>query len=158
MASTTVTTRWMIRVDIPKVMEIECYHSFYSERFEPIEELELIRLLKERSTVGIVILLNDEVVGYMIYELRKDHLNLLRLVIHPEYEGHRYGETLINKLKGKLSKERRTAVHTRVDDWNVDALNFLKRLDFKYVGFHDDCVTMSHSVFYSKEESNINEY
>ena len=59
---TCVHIRWMIRRDMPAVLEIE------GASFEfPWSEEEFIRCLRQRNCIGMVACRNDEVVGFMIY-------------------------------------------------------------------------------------------
>ncbi len=62
-----VHIRWMIRRDMPSVIEIE------ENSFEfPWSEDEFIRCLRQRNCIGMVAELSEQVVGFMIYELHKN--------------------------------------------------------------------------------------
>ena len=66
-----VHIRWMIRRDMPEVLDIE------SESFEfPWSEDDFIRCLRQRNCIGMVAELDDQVVGFMIYELHKTRLHI----------------------------------------------------------------------------------
>ena len=59
-----VHIRWMIRRDMPEVLEIE------QSSFEfPWTEEDFIRCLRQRNCIGMVAEYDEKVVGFMIYEL-----------------------------------------------------------------------------------------
>ena len=62
-----VHIRWMIRRDMPEVLDIE------NRSFEfPWSEEEFIRCLRQRNCIGMVAEHEQHVVGFMIYELHKN--------------------------------------------------------------------------------------
>jgi GNAT superfamily N-acetyltransferase len=96
-----VHIRWMIRRDIPEVMQIE------NESFEfPWFEEDFIRALRQRNCIGMVVEHDELVVGFMIYELYKDRLHILNLAVGKQWRRHGVGTSMVNKLVGKLSDQR----------------------------------------------------
>ena len=79
-AQVRVHIRWMIRRDMPEVLAIE--HAGFE--FPWCEE-EFLRVLRQRNCIGMVAELGERVVGFMIYELHKNKLNVLDFAVHPEY-------------------------------------------------------------------------
>ena len=72
-----VHIRWMIRRDMPEVLEIE------ERSFEfPWTEEDFIRCLRQRNCIGMVAEHDERVVGFMIYELHKTRLHLLNFCVH----------------------------------------------------------------------------
>ena len=62
-----VHIRWMIRRDMPDVLEIE------RQDFEfPWIDEDFIRCLRQRNCIGMVAEHEDHVVGFMIYELHQE--------------------------------------------------------------------------------------
>ena len=64
--------RWMIRRDMPEVLAIE------NLSFEfPWSEEDFIRCLRQRNCIGMVSEHEEQVVGFMIYELHRNRLHVL---------------------------------------------------------------------------------
>lgn len=132
-----VHIRWMIRRDMPSVLAIE------EASFEyPWSEEEFIRCLRQRNCIGMVAERDDEVVGYMIYELHKNRLHLLNFAVSVEYRRQSVGRSMIEKLNSKLSNDRRNRVMLEVRETNLGAQLFFKILGFRAVSvlrdFYED--------------------
>lgn len=124
-----VLVRWLIRRDMSKVMDIEkrSYNTPYSEE-------NFLELLRRRNCVGLVITDKaDCVLGYVIYELHKRHLTLHNFTIDPTLRRKKIGTALINRMKEKLNNQRRHSMSIEINDKNLDAQLFLKRLGFRAV-------------------------
>lgn len=125
--------RWMIRRDLPRVMQIDelCFEFPWSEE-------EYIRCLRQRNCIGMVAERGDEVVGFMIYELHKNRINLLVLGVDPNYGRRGICSAMIDKLVSKLSPhpDRRNRITLCVVDDNLDAHLFFRRLGFKASRVH----------------------
>lgn len=123
-----VHIRWMIRRDMPSVLAIE------ESSFEfPWSEEEFIRCLRQRNCIGMVAEHDDEVVGFMIYELHKNRLHLLNFAVDPEMRRSTIGRSMINKLVSKLSMDRRNRILLEVRETNLDAQLFFKDLGFRAI-------------------------
>ena len=123
-----VHIRWMIRRDMPSVLAIE------ESSFEfPWSEEEFIRCLRQRNCIGMVAEHDDQVVGFMIYELHKNRLHLLNFAVDPELRRGTIGKSMINKLISKLSMDRRNRIMLEVRETNLDAQLFFKELGFRAI-------------------------
>lgn len=133
----TVHVRWLIRQDMRSVTEIE-NHSFEY----PWSETEFITALRQRNCIGMVAEINEQVVGFMVYELHKARLEVLSIAVHQDFRKRGVGKAMIYKLISKLSYERRNKISLMVRESNLDALNWLKRLGFRALGitsnFYED--------------------
>ena len=69
--SVCVHIRWMIRRDMPAVLGIEnsCFEFAWNED-------DFIRCLRQRNCIGMVAEEDEQVVGFMIYELHKNRLHI----------------------------------------------------------------------------------
>lgn len=126
--------RWMIRRDMPEVMEIE-RHSFD----DPWTEEECISVLRQRSCIGMVA--EDGaggVLGFMIYEFLEPSIQILNFAVHRGYRRQGVATALIDKLKGKLSPERRTRLQLQVREANLDAQLFYRSQGFRAVAVLND--------------------
>ncbi len=132
-----VHIRWMIRRDMPAVLAIE------ESSFEfPWSEEEFIRCLRQRNCIGMVAERNDEVVGFMIYELHKNRLHLLNFSVSPECRRTDIGRSMVTKLISKLSTDRRNRIMLEVRETNLDAQLFFKSVGFRAISvlrdFYED--------------------
>ncbi len=138
----TGNVRWMIRRDLCFVLEIERSSFDY-----PWSEGQFLDVLRRRNCIGSVIEPADErvlageavsPVGYMIYELHRDRLNIINFAVHPDCRRQGCGETLLAKLKGKLTPERRTHITVTLGEKNLRGQLFLKAMGFRAVGIEPD--------------------
>ena len=103
-----VHIRWMIRRDMPEVLDIE------RASFEfPWFEEDFIRCLRQRNCIGMVAEHGERVVGFMIYELHKTRLHILNFAVAADLRRRGVGRQMVEKLVGKLSSQRRTRDHAR---------------------------------------------
>src|SRR5436305_1741123 len=108
-----VHIRWMIRRDMPEVLAIE--HASYE--FPWCEE-EFLRVLRQRNCIGMVAEYGERVVGFMIYELYKNKLQILDFAVHPEFRRQSVGRQMVVKLVSKLSSHRRTRITLSIRESN----------------------------------------
>ncbi|MEC7566849.1 MAG: ribosomal protein S18-alanine N-acetyltransferase [Planctomycetota bacterium] len=117
--------RWMIRRDMADVLKIE------NANFEfPWSEDDFIRCLRQRNCIGMVAERDDKIVGFMIYELHKNRLHVLNFSVGPDHQRSKVGTTMVEKLKSKLSTQRRNRVVLEVRETNLDAQLFFREQGF----------------------------
>ena len=132
-----VHIRWMIRRDMPEVLQTE------QESFEySWTEEDFLRCLRQRNCIGMVAEQGERVVGFMIYELHKTKLHILNFAVHPSYRRHSVGNQMVAKLISKLSSHRRTRITLEVRETNLPAQLFFRAQGFKAVrvlrAFYED--------------------
>jgi ribosomal-protein-alanine N-acetyltransferase len=120
-AQVRVHIRWMIRRDMPEVLAVE--HASFE--FPWCEE-EFLRVLRQRNCIGMVAEYGERVVGFMIYELHKNKLQILDFATHPEFRRMGVGHQMLAKLVGKLSSHRRTRIALHVRETNLAAQLFYR--------------------------------
>jgi [ribosomal protein S18]-alanine N-acetyltransferase len=126
--ATSVHIRWMIRRDMPSVLETE------ERSFEfPWSEEEFIRCLRQRNCIGMVAEQDDRVVGFMIYELHKNRLHILNFAVHPDARRFGVGRAMVQKLAAKLSSDRRNRIVLEVRETNLAAQLFFKQMNFRAI-------------------------
>ncbi len=124
--ATGVHIRWMIRRDMPEVMRTERA----SFEFAWTED-DFLRCLRQRNCIGMVAEENDQIAGFMIYELHKTRLNVPQLVPHPT--SPRMGievELLIAKLEYKLVSHHRQKITLAVREPQSGCPNVLPQPRF----------------------------
>ena len=133
----SVHIRWMIRRDMPEVLDIE------KSSFEfPWSEEDFIRCLRQRNCIGMVAEYDERVVGFMIYELHKNQLHVLNFSVRPDARRRGVGQQMINKLVGKLSQQRRNRIVLEIRETNLAAQLFFRNSEFMAVSvlrdYYDD--------------------
>jgi len=123
-----VHIRWMIRRDMPEVLDIE------QASFEfPWSEDDFIRCLRQRNCIGMVAEHDERVVGFMIYELHKTRLHVLNFAVGDEFRRRAVGSQMLSKLVSKLSSQRRTRIMLEVRETNLAAQLFFRSAGFRAV-------------------------
>jgi len=135
--------RWMIRRDMPEVLAIEnaCYE-------HPWSESEFVTALRQRNIIGMVAEVDDRVAGYMVYELFAGELWVLNIAVDPKMWRNLIGAAMVNKLKGKLSKDRRTKIVADVRESHYKAQLFFKSIGFICTECVQDCYADSEDCAY----------
>ena len=132
-----VHIRWMIRRDMPEVLQAEQLSFEYAWTEE-----DFLRCLRQRNCIGMVAELGEKVVGFMIYELQRHKLYTLNFAVHPAWRRLRIGSQMVDKLISKLSTHRRTRITLDVRESNVAAQLFFWKQEFRAVkvqrGFYED--------------------
>lgn len=147
-----VHIRWMIRRDMPEVLEIE------NQSFEfPWTEEDFIRCLRQRNCIGMVAEYDEQVVGFMIYELHKTRLHILNFSVESQFRRHGVGQQMVNKLISKLSHGRRNRILLEVRETNLAAQLFFRDMGFRAVSvlrdFYEDTVEDAYLMQYRYEVS-----
>jgi len=135
--SISVEIRWMIRRDMPEVLDIE------SECFEfPWLDGDFIRCLRQRNNIGVVAEHEGHIVGFMIYELRKKRIHVLNFAVHPDFRRENVGSRMVQRLVAKLSSQRHDCILLEVRESNLPAHIFFRENGFKQISvlrnFYED--------------------
>jgi [ribosomal protein S18]-alanine N-acetyltransferase len=149
-----VSIRWMIRRDLDtgEVLQIEkdCFQFAWTKD-------EFIRALRQRECIGMVAELNDEIVGYMIYELHKNRIHVINFAVSPKYQWSGVGSQMVEMLNGKLVYQRRNRIAADVRETNLTALNFFKACGFRATGlikeFYEDSPEDAITMVYRVQEA-----
>ena len=91
--------RWMIRRDMQEVLEIE-NQSFW----QPWTEDDFIRLLRQRNCIGMVLDDGEHVLGFMLYELHKNRIEVLRFAVAEGRRRSGLGRMFADKLRKSCQK------------------------------------------------------
>lgn len=148
-----VHIRWMLRRDIPEVLNIE------KECFEfPWSEDDFIRCLRQRNCIGMVAEHDEKVVGFMIYELPKTKIHLLNIATAVQYRRQGVATQMAAKLVSKLANQRRNKIVLEVRETNLNAQLFLRDVGFKAVSVLKNFYEESHEDAYSMQYRANTEY
>ncbi len=128
-----VHIRWMIRRDMVDVLDIE------NEGFEfSWSEDDFIRCLRQRNCIGMVAEHDNQVVGFMVYELKKSRLHVLNFAVARKYRRLGVGSQMIAKLIGKLSTQRRNRILLEIRETNLPAQLFFRENGFRAISLLRD--------------------
>ena len=121
--------RWLIRRDMPEVMEIE------NRSYEfPWTEEEFLACLRQKNCIGTVYESSQGYIdGFMVYELHKFTLRLLNLAVAPEVRQTGVGRSMVQRLIDKLSQQKRRFIEAEVRETNLKAQLFFSGAGFKAV-------------------------
>lgn len=122
-----IGVRWTISADLPRVLEIEdaCFG------WDAWTEEELRAVLSDRCVIGMVAEQGEQVIGHMVYLLRKGSIRLLDFAIDPAFQRSGVGESMMAKLTCKLSARNRTRLNAVVPEGNLPFLAFLRSFGFR---------------------------
>ena len=139
--------RWMIRRDMPEVLNIE------QGSFEfPWSEEDFIRCLRQRNCIGMVAEHDNRIVGFMIYELHKNQLHILNFAVRPDCRRRNIGRQMADKLIGKLSQQRRSRIVLEVRETNLAAQIFFRKMGFRAMSvlrdYYDDTTEDAYVMHY----------
>lgn len=130
-----VQVRWMIRRDMPRVLSIDTAAAcdpFWTEE-------DFLECLRKRNCIGMVATTSKvtqgadiaHIRGFMVYELNKTSLRILRFAVDPAWEGLKVGTAMIEKLKMKLSQQRRSTILCDVPERSLEMQLFLRAVGFR---------------------------
>src|ERR1051326_5506856 len=87
-----VHIRWMIRRDMPEVLQAEQLSFEYAWNEE-----DFLRCLRQRNCIGMVAEQGEKVVGFMIYELHKNKLHILNFAVNQSCRRYGIGTQMMAK-------------------------------------------------------------
>jgi len=138
---TRTYVRWMIRRDLDSVLAIE------KDSFDfPWSRAEFCIALQQRNCIGMVAERNEEVIGYMVYQLDRHSIQLLNFAVRSRSQRLGVGADMVRKLKDKLAYQRRYKIVAEVRESNLDA-----QLFFRSQGFL--CKSILHGFYLESQTS-----
>jgi GNAT superfamily N-acetyltransferase len=120
-----VHIRWTIRRDMPEVLAIEAASTREPWK-ECWDEGTFLRNLRQRNCIGMVAEAGERIVGFMVYELHRDRIEVLKFAVAPEFRRRDVGTQMLQNLVSRLSPERRKRVVFTVNDHDLDTHIFLR--------------------------------
>lgn len=129
-AARSIHIRWLIRRDLDRVLAIE-RASFAA----PWNIGDFYAILKHRTVTGIVAedAMSGLVVGYAVFDLRPDRIELINLAVAPDYRLRWIGTQLVRRLHDRL-RGRRNLIRARVSERNLGAQLFFRVRGFVATG------------------------
>lgn len=146
-----VHIRWMIRRDMPEVLEIERqgFDSSWAEE-------DFLNCLRHRNVIGTIAECGERVIGFMIYELYRTKLHIINCAVHQDWRRQGVGAQLVGNIVQKLSSHGRRHITVDVGEMNLDAQLFFRHLGFRAAhimrGYYEDTGQDAYRMRYSLEE------
>lgn len=100
-----VSLRWMIRLDLPEVLEIERLSSP-----QPWTRAIFEAELRNRSVIGLVACVGDRIAGHVVYQYTPRSLTVETLGVHPDFRRRGVARAMLARLKTKLDPIRRREI------------------------------------------------
>lgn len=142
-----VQIRWMIRRDMPEVLDIEnhCFEFAWTEE-------DFLCCLRQRNCIGMVAERQERIIGFMIYELLKHQLHVLNFAVAPWNRRQGVGFQMVDKLVHKLSQQRRHEILLEVRESNLPAQLFFREQGFFATsvlrGYYEDTTEDAYQMRY----------
>jgi ribosomal-protein-alanine N-acetyltransferase len=118
--------RWAVKRDTDAMVDID--RQSYAKAWG---EESFIKHLKNRACIGLVAESEGRIVGFVIYELAKKSLAVLRIAVHPAERRKGVGKAILERLAGKLTKQIRLFASISVGENDQDAMEFLRACGLK---------------------------
>lgn len=127
--------------DLSSVIKIE-NSSFPS----PWSKQEFSATLKLPNVIGNVVEIDQEIVGYIIYEIiaNAECLHVLNLAVSPDWRRQGVGKALIQKM---MSSTDWLSISLMVSDRNLDCHLFLKKMAFEAFSVARDYFAEDHDAY-----------
>lgn len=149
-----VHVRWAVNRDVERIREIDtaCLDG---------QLLAAGRTLRDvgRLRVTFVAAVDDQVVGYMLYELNRKRIRLMRIAVDPAWRSRGVGTTMLDRVKSKLHSLGRDRIHVEVPVDNIEALQFFLAQGFESLfrvpgvtGVPDSCRLLRYSYMPQVEQ------
>lgn len=126
-----MTIRWLIRADVEQLLKWEAAdlqgRDWSRDTF--------LQHLRQRNNIAMAA--EDpktrKILGYIIYSLKKNEYEIVRLAVAKEHRRAGLGAMLVTRLLNKLSQQRRRCVEVMVRETDHDQQYFYRALGFRAV-------------------------
>jgi ribosomal-protein-alanine N-acetyltransferase len=116
----------MLKRDYSDVLAIDSASFSYA-----MAESELMNILRQKNSIGIVAESSEKILGFAIYDLEKDSIDIVRFAVHPEHRRQGIGTALLDKLISKCHPFSWCFLRQTVSEDNLDGQLFLKARGLK---------------------------
>jgi [ribosomal protein S18]-alanine N-acetyltransferase len=122
---------WLIEKQLPQVLEID--HASFDDHWT---EADYRRLLRQKNVIGMSCCESDgRVVGFYVYELHRDKIQLLRLAVAPDARRYGIGRQMVGRLFMRLSGLPGVRCQRSVLALFIRETNLAGQLFFRSCGF-----------------------
>jgi ribosomal protein S18 acetylase RimI-like enzyme len=118
---------WWKDYMLPGVLDI--IDAWYE--WEAPTQKAFLDLIAIRDTICMVCYKADVPVGFMVYRIWPRHIEILFLMVHPDWQKGQIGTQMIHKLQEKLSSRRRNKLTALVSEDMTGGHLFLQKMGFR---------------------------
>lgn len=153
-----LTVKEISLADLPDLVKVE--NSAYEE---PWTGRQFSRRLKKTNVVGLVAIINGQLVGFVIAEVLKDFFHVVNIAVMPGYRRKGAGKALIKHLLAKMKSTNHSRTIAMIREINLTVQLFLRHCGFRaveivrnqYKDSTDDCYRMEFRLkWHAKEVQN----
>lgn len=116
-------TRWLIKRDLPAIIDIENASFPY-----PWTEEEFLDVLKQRNSVGFVFEEKETIIGYVLVQLNKDSCEIINFAVAEDRRKQGIGAKMLTDIIVRYANKR--SVFAVISDINLGAHLFFSRMNF----------------------------
>ncbi len=118
-----VHLRYVLKRDIPEILFIE------SKSFEfPWDKNDFMYHVQQRNYSGMLAEHNDQILGFMFYELVGFRIHLLNFAVHHDWRRQSVGTQMIKRLIAKMSTEtKHQRIVVEIRETNLPAQKFFSK-------------------------------
>lgn len=132
-----VSIEYWKRAHMTQILELEALASKQEGRGREAEDY-FLELLGEESIVGCVAHRDNELYGFMIYELFGRRLDIAHWIVHPDWQRCGVATQMWRNLVGKCQVKERQALTWNVREKNLPVCVFLRKMGAKCVQIKRD--------------------
>lgn len=134
--------RWLIRRDVAQVLVVD-----EASFVDCWKEADLLEQLRQRNCVALVAehTATQIILGYIIYELHKDTLRIIRLAVYPQHRRQGIAARMVQRIKNIMSTRGVRAILLDINEQNLPGQLFCRSQDFRGE-YRDDAIRFRYSV------------
>jgi len=76
---------------------------------------------------------NVEIIGFIHYEILHETVNILNIVVKPEYRRKKIGSLLLDNMISSLCNKKVDHILLEVNEFNISAINLYKKFNFEII-------------------------
>jgi len=127
--------------DIGRILEIE--NQSYDD---PWDENTISYFLKLSGAGSLVLEINEELIGFLLFEVQNSYLNLVSIAIDPEFRRKGYATLLIDELL-KEDLPDCNKIYCTISDKNLGAHLFFNKFGFSAIKIIKDFFSEGHDAY-----------
>jgi [ribosomal protein S18]-alanine N-acetyltransferase len=117
--------RYATYKELPSIVSLEetCFEFPWSEH-------DFIHYLRSHATLSLVVELDNEVIGYVVYSVEGDKMEILNLAVDPNFRRNGIGSEILATLREQADLTNRNKIVGYVRESNLAAQLFLRSSGF----------------------------
>ncbi len=107
----------------------------------------------EQGYPSLVLMNNDKLIGFVIFNFYVDECHLLNLAIAPDYQGQGLAKVLLNKLFSIAAQEQMQQIILEVRSSNLAAIRLYQQQGFEKIGLRKNYYKGNSRNQYAREDA-----